>query len=1008
MPKLIIEKGVNKDQEITVGRTVFAGRDTSAHILLAEPMISRLHFKIEHRQEGYFLVDLGSLNGTFVNRARVKERLLKPGDMIQVGDTIFSFVSDDPSSQQKSLVGKIIGGCAVMERVGRGGMGTVYKALQISLNRTVALKILAPEMLRDKTFVDMFLREARAAAQLNHHNIVQVYDVGLSSENIYYFSMEFMPGGSIQELMMKKPRLPLPQAIKMMIDAASGLAFAEKKGIVHRDIKPDNLMLNEDDTVKIGDLGLATFMEATDTKTAGLAHEKSSETTDTTDKKHQNTLMGTPHYLSPEQAQDKSVDHRSDIYSLGASFYRIISGVTPYIAPSVKELITKKLREDPKPLKELLPSVPDLAVQIISRMMQRKRNERYSSANELLKDLRLLQNGLELVSEPINHSSNVTIMPNKTPKINLPLSTPVLPESEQALRRSFLFKAIIPSILSLLTISILFFIGFYYFSGIKRLPETRQSPNIIPPPQKESGEYEEKRTLEYLKKARGFENSLSATSSSKDLRILINNGIELYAQIINEYPKSGQVKPAQEGIARLNLMLKELDNKDKIYKQEQETLTTLEKLIIQIEVRQKKLQELADLKGLESFISQETNKLDNFSRQFPRFTAITERVESQKTALSRWHERTVSAGEKYRILEHHIEDLIRQRKFAIALKDTQVFADNIANHNTIYDNLALALHQKLESLAKASFNNLTAQLTKLKDQENWSEALKVLETASGTYGLSYIENSITNELAWFKTQRENLYQQNPHKEAVLFPFYLSSLFWSLQSGQFDDWENKIRLIDSEFRTKEYQDKLASYIGEMRFEKGIIDRFIERFNQRRIDQPTIQGRRISGIDTANGVIYLDASGPANQRLVKFHETSIRDWELCLSGAWNFDAKDFFELGFFCIYRGGNVIKAEEFFDKSNKLIHAAPDKLTIKPIQELLIKYRPKAKLEELKTDRESQAEMFKEVAEKLYEDKLSTQAIETFQLLRYRYSNTFFYVQNKIGIDTKINILTGK
>ncbi|MEW6025727.1 MAG: FHA domain-containing serine/threonine-protein kinase [Planctomycetota bacterium] len=993
MPKLLVEKGPNKDLEITVGKTVFAGRDTSAHIMLTEPMVSRLHFKIERRKDGYFLVDLDSLNGTFVNRARVRERLLKPGDMIQVGDTIFSFVSDDPATQAKSLVGKIVGGYSIIERIGRGGMGTVYKALQISLNRTVALKILSEDMLKDKTFIDMFLREARSAGQLNHNNIVQVYDVGRTPDDIYYFSMEFMPGGSIQELLIKKQRLPAFQATRMMLDAAMGLSYAEKKGIVHRDIKPDNLMISEEEIVKIGDLGLAKSVSASQQE------------------QQSNTLMGTPHYLAPEQALGKSVDHRCDIYSLGASFYRIVSGVTPYSASSVKDIITKKLKEDPRPLKEVLPSVPDSVVGVISRMMRRNVEERYQNAGELVKELQQLKDELD-PSKPLTSPGGAgggkpTAAAFGEPRPAgreggfLEPAGPVLPEAEKALRKSPFVRFGIPAILLVMTIGVVFLLFSYYYSDInKTLPDNGNTTNgPIHPPPVTGSEYEEKLAREYLSRARAFEAGLSSDSA----REAVHDGIKLFERVINECAGAKDaVKDALEGINRLNKLLKTLDERDKQRQAEKDTLALLGQLEDRINANLKALLDAADsaVRGTqmaENFLNTSLAELDDFLRTNPRFASVTERAEGKKTSLTKWFKSCQAAGEKYRTLTEQAEIAVKNERFAQALKSVNDFINNPAYQNTIYYNIARNYHALVESRADKSFSDLMLRVEDLKDKGQLTEAQKLLAGTQGLYGIEKIEARIKEYLDWFKGQGDKIYEQLLRKEAADFPQYLMSLSWFLQSGRFDDWAAKEGQMKTAFQTREYKEKAGQYLSLIKMEKGIIDRFIDRFNTRRIDRPVLQGREIASIDTGNGLIYFVSKETPPLR---FQEISIRDWELCLTGGWDFDARDCFDFAMLCICRGGNIPKAEEFFSKS----------LTKKPnreLQELLKTYRPKEKLEELKKNREDEAGMFSQIADKLYNEK-QPGALDAFQLLRYRYVNTLVYTNNKTSIDTKIKLLGGK
>ncbi|MCG3133645.1 MAG: Serine/threonine-protein kinase PknD [Planctomycetes bacterium] len=376
MPNLIVERGREKGLsfEISAGTEFVVGRDPdTVQAVISDVAASRRHFSISQKDGRWVLADLQSRNGTYLNETAVDgETPLAIGDRIQVGETVFSFLEEEKAEGKGGLAGKEIGGYEILTRIGRGGMGTVYKARQKSLNRLVALKFLSPKLGSNPAFVNQFYAEARAAGQLNHPNVVQVFDVGQLA-GLYYFSMEFMEGGAVQDLLTKSEnsRLTWDQALPILMDAARGLAFAEKRGIIHRDIKPDNLMLTVENKVKIGDLGLAKSAEDKGSGETGI--------------------FGTPHFIAPEQAQGKDVTHAADIYSLGASFYRIVSGRTAFSGKTVKEILKAQINEPHKPLvQEIEGFPPDLAA-IVDKMMAKKVEDRYQSASKLIEDLEAFQ-----------------------------------------------------------------------------------------------------------------------------------------------------------------------------------------------------------------------------------------------------------------------------------------------------------------------------------------------------------------------------------------------------------------------------------------------------------------------------------------------------------------------------------------------------------------------------------------------------------------------------------------
>ncbi len=364
MAHIIVEKGPERGRtiEIKAGARLVFGRDEVCDIVTEDVSCSRRHFGIAEKDGRFIIKDLNSTHGTTLNGRRVEQQELSEGDTIVAGETVLSFNLESQAS--RGLIGKTIAGYQIIERLGRGGMGTVYRAKQVALDRDVALKVLSARFSNDKVFINRFFKEAQAAARLNNPNVVQVYDVR-EEKGLYLISLEMMDGDTVQDFASREGQLEIKRVLEIARDAAKGLVYAEKKNIVHGDIKPDNLMMNAEGQVKISDLGLA--------RDAGeVAHQG------------EEGIFGTPHFIAPEQAQGKQVDTRSDIYSLGATLYRLLAGTTPFSGDSVREIIMKQIQEEPPDLRSLRPDCPQDLADLVAVMMAKNPEERFDSAEGLL------------------------------------------------------------------------------------------------------------------------------------------------------------------------------------------------------------------------------------------------------------------------------------------------------------------------------------------------------------------------------------------------------------------------------------------------------------------------------------------------------------------------------------------------------------------------------------------------------------------------------------------------
>jgi serine/threonine-protein kinase len=371
MPRIVVDRGNEKGVSLSLDppvTSILVGRLKNCTLVLTDTLVSRHHFRLERRGEKYFLVDLGSHNGTFLNGEKLSgEAELKIGATIRAGQTLFAF-RDDTRNEEGALAGKQLGGYQVITRIGIGGMGEVYKAVQLSLGRQVALKVLSADLTQDRAFVDRFLREARAAGRFNHPNVVHVHEVG-EDHGVYYYSMEYLEGGSVHDHVSKGRKLDPMRATEIILEAARALEYAEKVGIVHCDIKPDNLMLTPTGEVRLADLGIAKTLNE-----KGKAEQSDG-------------VFGSPNYMSPEQARGLSLDHRSDLYSLGVTYYRILLGKVPFTGKDAKRIMEKVAFDEPEPARNLDPNLAPMIYTILGKLLKKKPSERHQHAADLIRDL---------------------------------------------------------------------------------------------------------------------------------------------------------------------------------------------------------------------------------------------------------------------------------------------------------------------------------------------------------------------------------------------------------------------------------------------------------------------------------------------------------------------------------------------------------------------------------------------------------------------------------------------
>src|SRR5436190_6613064 len=279
-------------------------------------------------------------------------------------------------------LGTRLGRYEIRAHIGTGGMGEVYQAMDVELQRVLALKVLPPEFASDPSRMRRFIQEARAASGLNHPNILTVYEINHQGE-VPFIATEFIDGLTLRRRLKSGP-LSIFDAVETAIQISSALEAAHQAGIVHRDIKPENVMLRKDGYAKVLDFGLARPSEQPEvnTEAATLVNTEAGQ------------IVGTASYMSPEQARGQRVDARSDIFSLGMVIYEMTAGRSPFIGATNSDIVASILKEEPPRLGDLSSDVPAELERIVNQALVKDKDQRYQTATELLKDLKRLKHQL--------------------------------------------------------------------------------------------------------------------------------------------------------------------------------------------------------------------------------------------------------------------------------------------------------------------------------------------------------------------------------------------------------------------------------------------------------------------------------------------------------------------------------------------------------------------------------------------------------------------------------------
>jgi serine/threonine protein kinase len=256
----------------------------------------------------------------------------------------------------------------ILEEIGSGGMAIIYKAHDIRLDRIVAIKILRDNLIDSQEFIVRFKKEAQSAARLSHINITAIYDIDFT-DNLNYIVMEYIDGISLKKFIDDQKKISWEESLNILIQTSKALENAHRNNIIHRDIKPDNILINEDGVIKVSDFGIAKLL---------------SSATEITQK---GVIMGSLYYMSPEQIRGKKLDIRTDIYSLGVTFYEMVTGELPFLGTNIMSIANKHMSDNPIPPLEKINNLPPIINNIILKSLKKDPNERYSSISDFLIDL---------------------------------------------------------------------------------------------------------------------------------------------------------------------------------------------------------------------------------------------------------------------------------------------------------------------------------------------------------------------------------------------------------------------------------------------------------------------------------------------------------------------------------------------------------------------------------------------------------------------------------------------
>jgi eukaryotic-like serine/threonine-protein kinase len=252
----------------------------------------------------------------------------------------------------------------ILEQLGKGGMAIVYRARDTMLERSVAVKVLRESYSRDQAFLDRFRQEAKAAANLSHPNIVTVHDFGLDNGQLFIV-MEYVPGTDLKTLINQRGRFTPEEAVPLLIQACAGIGYAHRAGLVHCDVKPQNMLVTPDMRLKVTDFGIARALST-------IHPEEQSD-----------VIWGSPQYFSPEQAAGAAPSPASDVYSLGVIMYEMLTGSLPFHADTAAELAKLHIQADPVPIAEMLPNIPPVLEQIQTKLLSKEPSQRYRTADQL-------------------------------------------------------------------------------------------------------------------------------------------------------------------------------------------------------------------------------------------------------------------------------------------------------------------------------------------------------------------------------------------------------------------------------------------------------------------------------------------------------------------------------------------------------------------------------------------------------------------------------------------------